>query len=68
MTEFKVGDRVRCINKYDKPYNKIGTVLHKGSIRLAVDYDDFTDGHSFDGAYGCRPTHGWRTNCIAASG
>lgn len=62
MTEFKVGDRVRCVNRAIATYNKIGIVRHKGVTRLAVDYDDFTDGHSFDGAYGCRPNHGWWTD------
>ena len=60
MTEFKVGDRVRCISKHDSDlFNKVGTVkvLDSVSPSVGVEFDDEIHGHACDGS--CKDGHGW---------
>lgn len=42
-SKFKVGDRVRCVNKDDPSYNQVGTVVRKN---LLVSYEGWTGGHA----------------------
>ncbi len=49
MTElaFKVGDRVRCIDRSDNPNatGKIGTVIDNSDFSVLVEFDEFVNGH-----------------------
>lgn len=60
MTEFKVGDRVRCISKRESELlNKVGTVkvIDNISPSIGVEFDDKIYGHECDGS--CKSGHGW---------
>lgn len=49
MIEFKVGDRVKCIDSYSPVYNKVGTVICIGAYEIGTEFDEFIGGHTCDG-------------------
>lgn len=60
MTKFKVGDRVRCVSKYDcDPVGKVGTVkvVEDAVSSIGVEFDDNVDGHTCGES--CKDGHGW---------
>lgn len=63
MTEFKVGDRVRCISvAYEDRscmLNKVGTIKdpNVGDGTAGVAFDDDVNGHTLGGR--CKDGHGW---------
>lgn len=61
--EFKVGDRVLCVAKYDgneSIVNMTGTVLQLQPHWVSIEYDELVDeGHDCDGL--CTYGYGWNT-------
>lgn len=48
---FKVGDRVRCIDRFFNPNatGKIGTVIDNDDFSVLVEFDEFVNGHDGSG-------------------
>ncbi len=61
---YKVGDRVCCIEKHDGNSHIIGQL---GTVRaflpafheLAIEFDNDVQGHTLSSAHGCPRGHGW---------
>lgn len=61
---FKVGDRVCCIEKYDGNSHIIGQVgtvraFAPASHELAIEFDNDVHGHTLSSAYKCPQGRGW---------
>lgn len=47
--EYKVGDRVKCVDSDLHLHNKIGTIICVDEDEIGVEFDEFIWGHTCDG-------------------